>query len=162
MYRRIITRARTSCLVTSSRNGAIEYEKDPAFIDYCLLLIAGVLLPFAPKRFGERRQVRLHQQVGRRHERRDDHDVARDVHRVGYQLAQRRDDAVGADEHEGRRKAHAERVLERRRHRERRTQSQHEPERRIVLEDSRPEGEPSFHGRNYSISRRSPQSPLRG
>ena len=67
MYRRIITRARTSCLVTSSRNGAIEYEKDPAFIDYCLLLIAGVLLPFAPKRFGERRLARplLHPIRGR-------------------------------------------------------------------------------------------------
>ena len=65
---------------------------------------------------------------------------------VRNRLAQRGDESVRADEHERRRKAHAKRVLERRRHRERGAEPQHEAKRRVVLENPGPECKPCFHG----------------
>ena len=93
----------------------------------------------------ERRQVRLHEQIDRGHERRDDDDVARDVDRRGNHPAQSRHEPVRADEDERRREPHADRVLKRCRHRQRRAQPEHQPKRRIVLENPVPECQPCFH-----------------
>lgn len=93
----------------------------------------------------ERRQVSLHEQIDRGHERRDDDDVARDVHRRGNHLAERRHQPVRADQDERRREPHADRVLKRCRHRQRRAQPEHQPKRRIVLENPVPECQPCFH-----------------
>ena len=71
--------------------------------------------------------------------------AAGDVDRIGDDLPQGGDEAVRADEHKRRRKAHAERVLQGGRHGQRRTQPEHEAKGRVVLEDAVPEGETDFH-----------------
>ena len=88
---------------------------------------------------GKRGQVRLHKQVDGRDERRDDHDVARNMDGAWNHAAERADKPVGTDKHERRRQAHAERVLKRRGDRKRRTETEHQAKRRVVLEYSVPE-----------------------
>ena len=97
------------------------------------------------ERSGEIGKICLHQKVDGRDERRDDDDVAGNVDGGRYYLPQRRDETVGADEDERRRKAHAERVFKTRGNGERRAEPEHKPENGIVLENPVPKRQPCFH-----------------
>ena len=98
------------------------------------------------KRLGQRRQERLHQQVDRRDERRNYHDVARNVHSARYHLPEKRHQRVRAHEHERRGKPHPESIFKGCGHRERGTEPQHQTKRGIVLENPVPECKPCLHG----------------
>ena len=67
-----------------------------------------------------------------------DIDVAWDVHRGGDEPPERGDEHVRAHEDERGREPHADRVLKRSGHRQRRAEPQRQPERRIVLEQAVP------------------------
>ena len=78
-------------------------------------------------------QIGLDQHLHDGGEARDNHDVGGQPHLVRDHPAQQGNDDVGADQHEGGRRAHAQPVDRRRRHRQRRAGAQYQAEHRVFL-----------------------------
>jgi hypothetical protein len=79
---------------------------------------------------------RLQSHVGDRHERGDDQDIGRDPHLVRYQLSEGRDQDARADQHKESRQPHGEAVYHRVGDGQRRTESEHLDEDRVLAPDA--------------------------